>query len=210
MKQIKFLLMGALLISLSAESAKMYKWVDENGKVHYSDKVPPDQVKHARQELSAQGVVKEEIDRALTPEERAARAEEIKRQKELAEQQRLEKERLEKERNQILRSYSSADQIRRLKQERVNALMRNIQMAEENLVIQKKNEQDLLQRAADKERSGQVVSENFLNQMQQVKDQIAYQKQFIIDKTAEIETTKTKYDHELAKFLEYTEGAEHR
>ena len=87
-----------------------------------------------------------------------------------------------------------------------NAIFR----AEENLVIQKKNEQDLLQRAADKERSGQVVSENFLNQMQQVKDQIAYQKQFIIDKTAEIETTKTKYDHELAKFLEYTEGAEHQ
>ncbi|MFC3195638.1 DUF4124 domain-containing protein [Marinicella sediminis] len=203
---MKYLLMTVLLLSFNAESAKMYKWVDENGKVHYSDRVPPDQVKHARQELSAQGVVKEEVDRALTPEERAARAAEIKQQKELEEQKRLEVERLEAERKQLLRSYSSADQIKRLKSERINALQRNIQMAEENLVIQQKNEQDLMRRAADKERSGEVVSDNFLNQMQQVKDQIEYQKQFIIDKTAEIETTKTKYDHELAKYLEYTEG----
>ncbi|WP_077412295.1 DUF4124 domain-containing protein [Marinicella sediminis] len=206
MKNMKYLLMTVLLLSFNAESAKMYKWVDENGKVHYSDRVPPDQVKHARQELSAQGVVKEEVDRALTPEERAARAAEIKQQKELEEQKRLEVERLEAERKQLLRSYSSADQIKRLKSERINALQRNIQMAEENLVIQQKNEQDLMRRAADKERSGEVVSDNFLNQMQQVKDQIEYQKQFIIDKTAEIETTKTKYDHELAKYLEYTEG----
>jgi hypothetical protein len=195
-----------LLVVVMPVSAKLYKWVDEDGKTHYSDKMPPDQINNAHQELSDQGVIKEQVDRALTDEERAAKAEELKLQRELELQQRLESERIEKERNALIKSYSSADQIIRLKSERVSAIQRNIQMAEENLVIQQKNQDDLLKRAADKERSGEVVSETFLTQIQQIKDQIEYQKQFIIDKTAEIQETETKYDVELAKYLEYTQS----
>lgn len=195
-----------LLVVVMPVSAKLYKWVDEDGKTHYSDKMPPDQINNAHQELSDQGVIKEQVDRALTDEERAAKAEELKLQRELELQQRLESERIEKERNALIKSYSSADQIIRLKSERVSAIQRNIQMAEENLVIQQKNQDDLLKRAADKERSGEVVSETFLTQIQQIKDQIEYQKQFIIDKTAEIQETETKYDTELAKYLEYTQS----
>jgi len=72
------------------------------------------------------------------------------------------------------------------------------------LVIQRKNQEDMMSRAADKERSGEVVSEVFLSQINQIKDQIEFQKQFIIDKTAEIEETREKYDSELAKYLEYS------
>ena len=208
MMKNKLMIMGLFsLVFAVPVSAKLYKWVDEDGKTHYSDKVPPDQIKNAHQELSDQGVIKEQVDRALTDEERAAKAEELKLQRETEKQQRLELERVEKERNALLKSYSSADQITRLKSERVSAIQRNIQMAEENLVIQQKNQDDLLKRAADKERSGEVVSETFLTQIQQIKDQIEYQKQFIIDKTAEIQETESKYDNELAKYLEYTQGS---
>ena len=101
-------------------------------------------------------------------------------------------------------SYSSADQIKRLKQERISALERNISTAKENLVIQEKNHDDLLSRAADKERSGEVVSEVFMDQIEQVKNQIEYQKQYILDKTAEITATEEKYNGELAKYLMFT------
>ena len=192
-----------LMVGFSAE-AKLYKWVDENGKVHYSDKMPPDQIKNAHETLSQHGVVKEKVERDLTDEEKAARADEIKRQRALAEQIALEKERLEKERNKILMSYSSADQITRLKHERISALERNIETARENLQIQEKNQTDLLSRAADKERSGELVSDVFMSQIDQIRDQIKFQKQFIVDKTAEIEATRTKYDDELAKYLKFT------
>lgn len=186
--------------------AKLYKWVDEDGKVHYSDKVPPDQMKNARQELSEHGVVKEEIDRELTVEERAAKEAELKIQRDLLAKQKNEANRIEKERNALIKSYSSAEQITRLKSERVSALKRNIQMAEENLVIQNRNLEDLLKRAADKERSGEVVSDVFLKQIEEIKFQIENQKGFIVDKTAEINTTEIKYDSELEKYLMYTEG----
>lgn len=201
---IKVIILVMLTVAATAHG-KLYKWVDEDGKVHYSDKVPPEQIKNAHQELNKHGVVKERVDRALTDEERAAKAEELQKQLELKKQKKLEAERVERERNKLIKSYSSADQIKRLKSERVNALKRNIETAEKNLVIQKKSLDDMLKRAADKERSGEVVSEAFLNQIQQVKDQIENQKQFIIDKTAEIETTEEKYDGELEKYLMYTQ-----
>ncbi|WP_154223327.1 DUF4124 domain-containing protein [Marinicella rhabdoformis] len=197
------LLMSSLMIS-TGMAGKLYKWVDEDGNVTYSDKVPPEQNKLAREELNDQGVVKEKTNRDLTPEEKKAKAAELKKARELAEQQRLEAIRLEKERNAILKSYTSEDQIIRLKGERLDSLYRNIEMAEDNLVIQQRNHEDLLKRAADRERNGQTVSKVFLDQIEKIKGQIEYQKQFIIDKKAEVETTTIKYDNELAKFKKYT------
>ena len=197
------LLVSAVMVSTSV-NAKLYKWVDKDGNVTYSDKVPPEQNKLAREELNDQGVVKEKTQRDLTPEEKKERAVELRKARELAEQKRLEAIRLEKERNAILKSYTSEDQILRLKGERLDSLRRNIEMAEDNLVIQKKNHEDLLKRAADRERNGQTVSKVFLDQIDKIKGQIDYQKQFIIDKKAEVETTTVKYDGELAKFKKYS------
>ncbi len=203
----KGIVLGLVLTSLmsgSVVAAKLYKWVDEDGKVHYSDKVPPSQNKLARQELNDQGVVTEKTDRDLTPEEKIAKADELRAAREKAELDRLEEVRLAKERNAILKSYTSEEQINRLKGERLDSLHRNIEMAEDNLVIQEKNHEDLLKRAADRERNGQMVSKVFLDQIEKIKGQIEYQKQFIIDKKAEIETTTIKYEGELAKFKKYS------
>lgn len=204
MKILQLLLLILLFSVQASVDAKLYKWVDEDGRVHYSDKVPPEQIDQAREELNKVGVVKERVDRALTPEERAIQAEVLKKQRD--EEQRLEKLKKEKEheRNTLLKSYSDPEQIIRLKQERIDALKRNIELAEENLIIQNRNLEDLLKRAADRERSGDVVSEVFISQIEKTREQIAHQKQFIIDKTEEITTTKEKYDYELAKYLEYS------
>lgn len=50
--------------------AQLYKWIDENGKVQYSDTVPPGAVDRARKELRTDGTVKQETHRAATTEER--------------------------------------------------------------------------------------------------------------------------------------------
>ncbi len=50
--------------------AQLYKWTDENGKVQYSDTVPPAATDRARKELRSDGTVKRETERALTAEEK--------------------------------------------------------------------------------------------------------------------------------------------
>ena len=198
------LTMGLLALFGICDAAKLYKWVDEDGKVHYSDKMPPDQIKHAHEKLNEHGVVKEKVDRDLTPEEKQAKREAKARELAEAKAQLLKLEQMEKEREKIMKSYSSEEQIIRLREERVAALNRNIELAEENLVIQQKNHDDLLKRAADKERNGEVVSESFLEQISQVSEQMDFQRAFIKEKTAEIETTQAKYQDELAKFRAFT------
>lgn len=204
MKTLQLLTLILLIGLQPSVSAKLYKWVDKDGNVHYSDNVPPDQIKQAREELNQAGVVKEQIERALTPEERQQQAAALKKQKD--EEQRLLqlKQQKEHERNTLIKSYSDADQITRLKQERIKALQRNIELAEENLIIQNRNLQDLMKRAADKERSGDIVSEIFLNQIEKTREQIINQEKFIVDKRQEISETELKYDYELKKYLEYT------
>lgn len=206
MKNMKtqLLILITLLLFQAGLSAKLYKWVDEDGKVHYSDKVPPEYIDQARQELNKTGVVKDTVDRALTPEERQQKAEELARQQREAERLAELKKQQQAERNKLLKSYSSADQITRLKRERIEALERNIELAEENLIIQKRNLDDLLKRAADKERSGGVVSDAFTAQIEKSRVQIKNQQQFIVDKTLEIKETEDKYDDELAKYRYYT------
>lgn len=58
-------------VSVAGHSqAQLYKWIDENGKVQYSDTIPPAAVDRARKELRTDGTVKQETHRAATAEER--------------------------------------------------------------------------------------------------------------------------------------------
>ena len=65
-------LLALLCVAFSANPchAQLYKWTDENGKTHYSDSIPPTAVDRARKEMRPSGVVKNSLDRAMTPEEK--------------------------------------------------------------------------------------------------------------------------------------------
>jgi len=56
-----------LLCSSSAVAAKVYKWVDENGEVHYSETLPPDFEDGKHDILDEQGIVRAE-NQSLKPE----------------------------------------------------------------------------------------------------------------------------------------------
>lgn len=81
--------MAALLMFTSPAIAKLYKWVDEDGNVFYSDQIPPEQSTKRHQLLDERGIVRENVRRAKTPEEIA----EERRQRELqAERDRIQRE----------------------------------------------------------------------------------------------------------------------
>ena len=59
-------LSAAILAAGSAMAAKVYRWVDENGEVHYSETLPPDFEDKKHDELDDQGIVRAE-DQSLVP-----------------------------------------------------------------------------------------------------------------------------------------------
>ena len=77
-------LLGAALIAAAAHAAPSapssnkkgiaYKWVDEQGVIHYGDNVPPQYAQQDRAVLNSQGVEVSHIAAALTAEQAAAEA----------------------------------------------------------------------------------------------------------------------------------------
>jgi len=60
MKNSILLPLLALLISAPVESA-MFRWLDANGKVHYSDKLPPKFAQNGHTKLNKNGTTKEKV-----------------------------------------------------------------------------------------------------------------------------------------------------
>jgi hypothetical protein len=67
---------GARADSNSAKKGVAYRWVDEQGVVHYGDNVPPQYATQQRSVLNGEGVEVEHLDAQKTPEQQAADARE--------------------------------------------------------------------------------------------------------------------------------------
>ena len=76
-----------VLVSAGNARAATYKWVDEKGVVHYTDKMPPEDINKGRVELNKQGIPVKATEPAPTPEQLRAKAEEDARQKQIAKEQ---------------------------------------------------------------------------------------------------------------------------
>ncbi|MEP7181130.1 MAG: DUF4124 domain-containing protein [Betaproteobacteria bacterium] len=82
------LLAAALLAAPGPARAQAYKWVDDHGVVHYTDKMPPEAIDKGNTQLNKEGVPVKKTEPALTPEQRRAReAEAARRQQEAKEQE---------------------------------------------------------------------------------------------------------------------------
>jgi len=75
------LVAAALALAAPLAAAETYKWTDDKGVVHYTDKMPAEDINKAATVLDKQARPVKHIDPPLTPEQRAVRdAEEKKKQ----------------------------------------------------------------------------------------------------------------------------------
>lgn len=189
-------------VSTDVSAKKLYKWVDENGQVTYSDQVPPEQIKKEHEELNAHGVVVEKVDDIKTPEE--MKAERVEKARLFEEKRQAKK--LEKQRLNIIKAYSNEDEIIRLKTERLSALERNIELAKQSLDFQKISREQLLSMAAGNERSGIEISEALKSRIIAVEEKIEYQIKFIRVKKEEMTQVKEKFANDIKVYREATKG----
>jgi chromosome segregation ATPase len=77
-------ILGIAFAAGSAAGAGMYKWVDDQGMVHYTDRIPPESVSKGATVLDKQGRSVKTIDPAPTAEQRKAMEAEAERQRDLA------------------------------------------------------------------------------------------------------------------------------
>lgn len=96
-------LAAALAWAAPQQEQKLYRWVDENGIVHYGDSVPPEFADADKQILNEHGITLDIVRGKKTPEELA----EERRQLELEEQRELQR----RQDQALLATYLSVDEI---------------------------------------------------------------------------------------------------
>lgn len=116
-------LMTLLLCTLSFSAhAQLYRWVDDQGRVQFGDRVPPQYAKYGHEVLSEDGRVIEQVEREKTKEEiaiiEAEKARQVVLQKQREEQARADAT--------LLRTFTSTEDIDRTLEQRINSIQSQI------------------------------------------------------------------------------------
>lgn len=117
---------GAAIAGSKDSTTQYYRWVDENGTVHFGDSVPAEYADRQRQVLNEQGVTIGTMAGQPSEQERlqqeAARADELAREQATKDQARRDQV--------LLKSYTSADEIVALRDRRVDMMNAQIRVTE--------------------------------------------------------------------------------
>ena len=187
----------ALLTAPGAAHGATYKWVDEKGVIHYTDKMPPDEINKGNVELNKQGVPVKKTEPAPTPEQVRAKALEDQRQKELL-KQRDEQARRDRA---LLSSYTSESEIDLAR----NRSLRTI----ENVVKSSKSySEQLAKRKAGLEAKKQTeyadkpVPAAIERELETIGVELAKQEDLLALKQKEIVAINAKYDNDKKRWHE--------
>lgn len=201
MRARKLWLWTAGLVLASASPvllAKTYKWVDENGKVHFSDRVPPEAAKQAREEVNSEGVTVKQVARQKTTEEVAA--ERKAAQDALAAQRKADEER--RANLALVNSYASESDLVRNYEQNMELIEQQIISTNADIDVRQKNLDQLVARAAQSEQAGKPVEDVISKLIKSEQSEIAKQKAFLESKEKDKVAAKTDFDARLAKYRE--------
>lgn len=125
------LLFGGWTASSDAQTT-LYRWVDERGEVHYTDQVPPGQVKQGHTKLSPEGIRTETIPPEPTAEERRLAAEQARLQADAA--QRLVQQQADD--RLLLQRYRTLDDLILTREGRIAAIEALSQVQRDGIRVQ--------------------------------------------------------------------------
>ncbi len=140
-------LISTMLLLNSAQAAKLYKYVDEDGNIRYSDRLTVEQSKQRHQTLTPDGRVIETKEKPLSDAERAEIEQQKERERIEAEKQARIKAEKEHYDRVLMMTFNSEDEILEAQQERIDVIDSVIQLLNKNIKIEQDKLQELEQRA---------------------------------------------------------------
>lgn len=194
-------LLAALLVAQPAW-AKMYKWVDEQGKTHYGDTIPAQYAGQGSAELNKKGMVIKKTDAALTDEQRREKDEELARQKVEA-QKTLEAERRDKA---LINTYTSEKEMNLARDrnlQAVDAIIKTTQVRIKS--VQSKLDSQRKQAAGFVARK-KPVPEDIANEQKETERELQHLQDTIKQKQQEQADITARFEADKQRFRELTQG----
>ncbi|WP_295882929.1 DUF4124 domain-containing protein [uncultured Thiohalocapsa sp.] len=191
------LLLACLLLGAAAETAAqaLYRWVDDQGNIQYSDVIPPTEVEKGHTQLSPQGLRVRTVPPAKTPEE-------IQRERELerlrAQQQRM----LEQQRADdrvLLNTFQSVDDLIMTRDGNLSDIDTMIQFKKGNIRRQQDWLMQLRAEAADLERKGEAVPPQLKERIDGTERSIEEALAAIVEREQQKQEIRRKFDRDLKR-----------
>jgi chromosome segregation ATPase len=194
------LLLPAILLSGNALGEKLYKWVDAEGQVHYSNRLPPEAAKQRRELINEQGRTVKVYRAPLTAEEKREeeRLQELeKKKRELAEKRAIHD-------RSLLATFSNTDDMYVAMQGKLEAVESLIKLTNSRINSLQNRLLELTEEAASYERSGRQLPDNLQRQISNLRNQIDQNKAFVEDKKLEMEDIRLQSEADIRRFKELT------
>jgi len=174
--------------------AKLYKWVDKDGVVHYGDKIPAEYADQHKQQINTQGQVVKEIEGAMTPEQRAAA--ESKKAAEAEAAARNENDKI------LLSTYGSVGDLERSREARLASLHGQVTMASSTTASIEK-EISRLEFLKSKAKDAKQ-SEGYDQQLAALRRELTANQRHIVSRQEEMTMVKSQFERDIKRFRELT------
>ena len=191
-------LLPALLCTSGALAERTFKWTDDEGNVHYGDRIPPQYKSQERQEINEQGRTLKSYEAPRTPEEIAAQkrlaAVEAEQKKQQAQQDKRDKA--------LLATYSSEADLLMMRDSKLAELEELIQLTDSRITSLQKRLAGLDAEASDHESRGRPVPQFVQQQSASVRKQIDENQAYIESKRAEMAEIQEQFAADIARYRE--------
>ena len=195
-----YILLATLMVATSANAERTFKWIDNEGQVHYGNQVPPEYAKAERKVINDQGRTVKVYEAAKTPEERAAaeKASELEARKKVLDEKQAIHDR------SLLSTYASEQDMLLARDGKVASVEALLQLTNSRLESMKQRLHELTEEAATYERSGKQLPHTVEAQINNLRTQITRNEAFIKEKDQELSAINNQFDADISRFIELT------
>ena len=187
-----------LALATPGAQAKLYRWVDDQGAVHYTDTPPPAAAGKKGSTLDESGRVIEQHD----PAAEKAQAEAQKREeaaRAAAEKQREEEARRDRA---LLQTFTTVRDLEVVRDDRIAAFDSTIKLGEDRLGRQRATLEGLEQRGKQLTDQGKPVPDNLAKQIESARATVADTEKYLDGQRKERTETAQRFESDIARFKE--------
>jgi len=195
-----FIFLPALLITSTAVAERTFKWVDNEGQVHYGNRVPPEYAKAERKVINEQGRIVKVYEAAKSPEEKAA----AQKAADLEARKKVHNEKQAIHDRSLLATYASEQDMQLARDGRVASVEALLQLTNSRIESMKQRLLGLTEEAATYERSGKKLPHTLESQIKNLRAQITKNETFVKEKEQELDDINRQFDNDINRFIELT------
>ncbi|VAW54804.1 hypothetical protein MNBD_GAMMA05-1781 [hydrothermal vent metagenome] len=187
-----------LLSSSFAVQAKMYKWVDEDGQMHFGDKIPVKYQVKAHDEINESGAVVKHRKAEKTIEEKAvaARAERERKRLALIEKKKRQRDRV------LLDTYTTERDLFVARDSRLDAVGSQIQLAESIIKDSNNKIESMEKQVVSIEKSNRKVPDSLYKRIENERHQVEIQSRVMEKNIARRDEITEQFNGYIVRFKE--------